>query len=179
MKSLKEKLEENKKLKSEVLKIFEQSDDVVSNEPEVAAKPPGTSEEPAASPPDDNSPTSQLPAIDPNQEPIDQVISAVNIIRSGRSFKEAPVKVELDKYMKSLDDKEITALVSFLAGLSQVATGQIPGDQATDPSDAGKVKIVAADATGKKVQVKNSGQLKQVPSKEDTTAPTPIAAKKR
>jgi hypothetical protein len=189
MKSLKERLQENKKLKFEILSLFEQEDPNQMQDPnqQAAATPPPQTA--AGSPPPDNSgqqPQDQQqnsqPQLDETGEPADQIISAINVIRSGRSFKDAPVKTELDKYLNDLDDKEKGILITFLKGLSQISSGQVPGEQAVEPADNGKYKVISSSG-GTKIQVKPAGGgAAQPQSQEDTSAPTaapPIAPKQR
>ena len=188
MKTLKQRLSENQRLKYELFSLFEQDDPNAQQMPTAPSAPPtpqtaaGAAPDPNAAPQDPNQQAS-APQIDETGEPIDQIISAINIIRSGRSFKDAPVKVELEKYLNDLDDKEKGILITFLKGLSQVASGQIPGDQATEPGDGGKYRVIST-AGGSKIQVKpaGGGGAATPQSQEDTSAPAaapPIAAKQR
>lgn len=193
MKSLKERLQENKKLKFELLSLFEQEDPNQAQDPNQQAAAPAAPPPPqtaAGMPPaDDGSQQPQdqqqnaQPQMDETGEPADQIISAINVIRSGRSFKDAPVKTELDKYLNDLDDKEKGILITFLKGLSQISSGQVPGEQAVEPSDNGQYKVVSSSGGGTKIQVKPAGGAASQPqSQEDTSAPAaapPIAPKQR
>jgi len=190
IKTLKQRLSENKRLKYELFSLFEQEDP--SAQP--GAIPPGPPSPPppqtATGMPPTQDPNAQqqdpnqqkpVPQVDETGEPIDQIISAINIIRSGRSFKDAPVKIELEKYMNDLNDQEKGILITFLKGLSQVASGQIPGEQAIEPEDVGSYRVVSMKK-GSKITVKSSGGTNNTsspPSQEDTTAPAPIAPKQR
>lgn len=190
MKTLKQRLSENQRLKYELFSLFEQDDPNAQQQapgmapaPQTAAGTPPV-QDPNAIPQDPNQQQQNAPPqVDETGEPIDQIISAINIIRSGRSFKDAPVKVELEKYLNDLDDKEKGILITFLKGLSQVASGQIPGDQAAEPQDGGQYKVISTSG-GSKIQVKPAGGGGQSTpqSQEDTTAPSaapPIAPKQR
>jgi len=190
MKTLKQRLSENQRLKYELFSLFEQDDPNAQQQApgmapaqQTAAGTPPV-QDPNAIPQDPNQQQQNTPPqVDETGEPIEQIISAINIIRSGRSFKDAPVKVELEKYLNDLDDKEKGILITFLKGLSQVASGQIPGDQATEPEDNGKYKVISTSG-GSKIQVKpaGGGGSATPQSQEDTTSPTitpPISAKQR
>jgi hypothetical protein len=48
---------------------------------------------------------------------IDSVITKLNTIRSGRSFKDSDLYNEMQHYFESLDDPERLALYAFLTGL--------------------------------------------------------------
>lgn len=189
MKTLKQRLSENQRLKYELFSLFEQDDPNAQQAPAAPVAPStpqtaaGTVQDPNAVPQDPNQQQAATPQIDETGEPIDQIISAINVIRSGRSFKDAPVKVELEKYLNDLDDKEKGILITFLKGLSQVASGQIPGDQAAEPEDGGKYRVISTSG-GSKIQVKpaGGGGAATPQSQEDTSAPSaapPIAAKQR
>jgi hypothetical protein len=65
----------------------------------------------------------------------DGLIATLNMIRAGRSFKEADVATELRKYFEEqLDDAERLALATFLSGIRDITSGQTAED-ATDPGD--------------------------------------------
>lgn len=189
MKSLKERLQENKKLKFELFSLFEQDDPNQQANAAVPQPPPAPQTASGAPPAENNEQQPQdqqqnsQPQMDETGEPSDQIISAINVIRSGRSFKDAPVKTELDKYLNDLDDKEKGILITFLKGLSQISSGQVPGDQALEPKDKGQYKVVSSGGGGTKIQVKPAGGGASEPqSQEDTSAPAaapPIAAKQR
>lgn len=59
----------------------------------------------------------------------------LNIIRSGKSLKDAEVKVDLQAYFDRLDDVEKEALYTFLDSIGKVMIDVISGTQALDPSD--------------------------------------------
>lgn len=197
MKSLKQRLSENARLKYELYTLFEQGDPNAMPPPDASGAPPGApppqtaAGTPPQSPPDQqgdpNAQPKNQPQMDESGEPAEQIISAINVIRSGRSFKDAPVKVELEKYLNDLDDKEKGILITFLKGLSQISSGQVPGEQAVEPGDIGKYRVVSSGGT--KIQVKPAGgggaATPQPPTQEDTTAPEqagaapPISPKQR
>ena len=59
----------------------------------------------------------------------------LNIIRSGKSLKDAEVKADLQAYFDRLDDVEKEALYTFLDSIGKVMIDVISGTQALDPSD--------------------------------------------
>lgn len=109
---------------------------------------------------------------------IDTVIDKLNFIRSGRSFKDEKVRNGLSKYLDALDDAEKTALLTFLKGISQIVTAEIPPEQAIEPADnpaqVSMDKKAKDKITIKPTVLKSGG----APSKEDTTGPAPIKPKK-
>ena len=116
----------------------------------------------------------------------DDVVSKLNAIRSGRSFKDEAIAAKLDEYVNSLSKPEKTALFAFLKGLAQVVTGEIEPEAATDPSDApAKVKMQKGDVEQKKsvkpnvIKVPAKKETEKKASKEDTTGPVPIVPKKK
>ena len=60
----------------------------------------------------------------------------LNVIRSGKSLKDAEVKADLQAYFDRLDDVEKEALYTFLDSIGKVMIDVISGTQALDPSDA-------------------------------------------
>ena len=121
----------------------------------------------------------------------DSIISKLNAIRSGKSFRDDGVKSSMEEYVKSLSKAERTALLAFLKGISQIVTGEVDGQQAVDPADSAPAVSmeksgVNNDSTGSKktikpnVIVKRGAEVPKKPSAEDTSAPAalPIKAKR-
>ena len=119
---------------------------------------------------------------------VEDIISKLNSIRGGRSFKEEPVASKMDEYVKSLTKAERTALFAFLKGLSQIVTGEVEAPEATDPSDdpasvkmkKGSESEAKGESQSIKVTVKQPSKEKssKPPSTEDTSGPVPISPKK-
>jgi len=59
----------------------------------------------------------------------------LNVIRSGKSLKDAGVKADLQAYIDRLDDIEKEALYTFLDSIGKVMIDIISGTQALEPSD--------------------------------------------
>ena len=115
----------------------------------------------------------------------DDVRDELNTIRSGKSFsRDEQVKSSLDKYVSSLSRAERTALMAFLKGISQIVTGVVDAETATEPSDTPANVEMKKDGVDNK---KTSGnvrhvkpnvattQHKQTTSAEDTSAPKSVA----
>ena len=64
------------------------------------------------------------------------VVSVLNSIRAGRSFKDSAVADPMNAYIDKLSGAEKTALYAFLNGIAEIVTGVVDGQVATDPSDA-------------------------------------------
>lgn len=114
----------------------------------------------------------------------DDITDKLNSIRSGKSFKDSAVKGAMSEYVGSLTDAEKTSLLAFLKGIAQIVTGEVPGQDATDPDSP------PADVHMHKKQhdqhkqvkpnvIKNPGAKQNGSAKnvEDTSAP--VSAKKR
>jgi hypothetical protein len=118
----------------------------------------------------------------------DDVVSKLNTIRGGKSFKDDLVANRLDEYFKSLSKAEKIALFAFLKGLAQIVTGEVPADDVIDPSNP--PAEVEMEKTGNKKSVKAKTNVVKMPkkdeedkkkpksSKEDTSGPVPISPKK-
>lgn len=114
----------------------------------------------------------------------DDIIAKLNYMRSGRSFNDDQIHRKLDEYIKSLSKEERIALFAFLKGISQIVTGEIAPNDATDPDD--KPANIEMTKTNKKqtktVQpnvIKKAGQTSAKPktNAEDDSSPTPIKPK--
>ena len=118
----------------------------------------------------------------------DDVVSKLNTIRGGKSFKDDLVANRLDEYFKSLSKAEKIALFAFLKGLAQIVTGEVPADDVIDPSNP--PAEVEMEKTSNKKSVKAKTNVVKMPkkdeedkkkpksSKEDTSGPVPISPKK-
>lgn len=116
----------------------------------------------------------------------DDIVSRLNTIRGGHSFKDDQVAAAMEEYVGSLSAAEKTALLAFLKGISQIVTGEISGESAVDPKT--HPADVAMKKGNKTHQVKkriDPNVIKTVQdkkpkkdSKEDTSGPVPITPKK-
>jgi len=113
----------------------------------------------------------------------DDVVDRLNIIRSGKSFKDEEIAGKLKEYIDSLTKAERTALLAFLKGISQVVTGDMAGKDALDPSDSPSNVEMKKGEDVKKITikptiVKNPEKGEKRSSGEDTSGPVPITPKK-
>lgn len=128
------------------------------------------------------------------------VVEKLNSIRSGKSFKDDQIAKSMNEYIDSLSRPEKVALFAFLKGIAQIVTGEIPSQQAEEPSNPepdvqmqkgtkkdvkhvrpNVIKGAGGDGnkhSGNQNSGKNGEQEKSV-SHEDTSAPAPIVPKKR
>ena len=121
------------------------------------------------------------------------IITALNILRAGKSTKNKDIKSELNNYYERLTIEERQVLLLYLNELAKLLTGALDGDEAQDPSDPktyfdisirpespnqpgakeSSKKAPEADQIGKMastaVDVKN-----QQPGKEDTSPPIKV-----
>jgi len=118
-------------------------------------------------------------------EPAD-IVSKLNAIRAGRSFKEEHVSAAMDQYVNSLSKAEKTALLAFLKGIAQIVTGEVPADQATEPdADPAAIKMKKGEPAQKMKHIEPNvikaqpPKQKAKPGQEDTSGPVPITPKKK
>ncbi len=115
------------------------------------------------------------------------IVDKLNTIRSGKSFKDSAIAGKMDEYVNSLSSAEKTALFAFLKGLSQIVTGEIESEQASEPSDKpANVEMKKPEASGEKRTIKpnvikapEKEKIEKKPSSEDTSGPVPISPKKK
>lgn len=131
---------------------------------------------------------------------VKDIVEKLNSIRSGKSFKDSAVSQAIDDYVAKLKKPERVALMSFLQGISQIVTGEVPGQAATaptaQPADVDMEKGNEPKTIQKKPNIiKGPGETSKASPKplapaggptppgsggeEDTTPPAPIVPKKR
>jgi hypothetical protein len=101
----------------------------------------------------------------------------LNVIRSGKSLKDAEVKADLQAYFDRLDDVEKEALYTFLDSIGKVMIDVISGTQALDPSDA-EVDIEMSHGDGHahdsgSESMSNNDRVAQVAQDQASDAPSP------
>ena len=126
----------------------------------------------------------------------DDVIEVLNIIRSGKSFKDEHIHSTLDQYIQSLSDAERVALLSFAKGIASIVSGQVPAKDVKDPSNSPANIDMKKDNTKdndnktpakKVVKIKpnvivnkhSSGSGTEKKSAENRLPPTPITPSKK
>lgn len=117
---------------------------------------------------------------------LDMVVERLNAIRSGRSFKDENISMQMQAYFNDLNDNERLALYAFLKGISQIVTGEIQGQAAPTPQTATPAVEMVDSGEGQIRHIKPNVIRKgpapsapKAPSPENTAAPTPIVAKQR
>lgn len=120
------------------------------------------------------------------QVTLEMVIEKLNSLRSGRSFKDENIAMQMQQYFNDLNDNERLALYAFAKGIAQIVTGEVGGQQAADPGQT-QPKIEMTDQ-GSMQQVKHvkPNVIRRTPAAsaqgtdaENTAAPLPIVAKQR
>lgn len=115
------------------------------------------------------------------------IVDKLNTIRSGKSFKDSAIASKLDEYVESLSKAEKVALLAFLKGLSQIVTGEIEPETATDPADP-EPDVKMKKGSGEKqvktikpnvIKAPEKEKTEKKPSSEDTSGPVPITPKKK
>ena len=101
----------------------------------------------------------------------------LNMLRSGRSLRDATIAGEMQEYFNGLSDDERLALWTYLNGLSQILAGSVPGEDATDPQSAGeKISVHPAHETDRGQP--RSGDSSCTPRVvEDTMAPIKVTVR--
>jgi hypothetical protein len=161
-------------------------------EMQVAASTPPAEAKPEAAPDQNTTPVQgsdddDKDAMKKGDIAYEDIVDKLNTVRSGKSFKDSAVASAMQKYIEDLDAAERTALFAFLKGIAQIVTGEIPGENATEPADAPAKVTMDKKSAGeiKKVQIKpvvikGVPQTKQASKGgEDTTGPAPITPRKR
>jgi len=148
---------------AELLKLLH----VIREQDETAAAAPAPA--PEAPAPDAAQPAA--PAAAPAQgenKPVtvEDIIERLNIVRSGRSTKDADVKSELEEYISQFDEDEKTALMAFLEGLGQILTSGVDSSDAADPRDPYALQI-------KKSLGASAANAAQTPTPAAAPAPAP------
>ncbi len=139
-------------------------------------------------------PTGDAPAssktVDDESEKLQQgdikavdVTEKLNAIRSGKSFRDDKIKSAMEEYVESLSKPERVALLTFLKGIAQIVTGEVPGQDAAEPhehpSDVQMQK--GHQQQTKSVQpnvIKGSPPKPKKQGSEDTSSPVPITPRK-
>jgi hypothetical protein len=100
------------------------------------------------------------------------LLDAINDLRSGKSVKDDEIKSELSSYYERLTEDEQTVLYTFLLELSKILTGAIDGDDAQDPSDPPLNFSVKKDDDPKpKEPAQQKKKVAQKKGTEDTSPP--------
>jgi hypothetical protein len=107
--------------------------------------PPAPAPAPAASAP--AAVGADAPQGSPQPITVEDIIDKLNIVRAGRSTKDADVKRELEEYIGQFSEEEKTALVAFLQGLGQILTSGVDSADAVDPGDPYALQIKKSPGT--------------------------------
>ena len=118
-----------------------EAEDVAAEKPKVVSKKLATGKSEPEAP----------EAVIPNPSDIkdvtfEQVITLMNMMRSGKSAKDPRTKDSLGDYFKGLNSGERQALFVLLSGLAQILAGGVEGENAPDPAAVGiRIKAKAAE----------------------------------
>jgi hypothetical protein len=108
--------------------------DMGGDEEEDAAAEPEPAAEPAAEPKKVEARPTPL-TLELGEITTDGLVSTLNMIRAGRSFKEPEISAEIGKYFENqLNDSERLALATFLSALRDITSGK-PAEDAPEPGD--------------------------------------------
>lgn len=117
------------------------SEELPSEKPKVVSKKLATGK------PEPEAPKAVIPdPSDIKDVTFDQVITLMNMMRSGKSTKDPRTKNSLGDYFKGLNSGERQALFVLLSGITQILAGGVEGDSAPDPAEVGiRIKAKAAE----------------------------------
>jgi len=108
----------------------------------------------------------------------DDIQKKLNLLRAGKSLKDEDTKKRFDTYFSSLSAPQKVALKGFLDGLAQVILGEIPGNDAKNPSDSPYNVKMDADPDQESEMKKPKSEPAKVSSKPSSSKPagsnTPI-----
>jgi hypothetical protein len=179
-KRLKSELDALKPAKGSVKKGDEELEEAEDEETAGEDKPKVVSQKLATGKPEPEAPKAIIPdPSDIKDVTFDQVVTLMNMMRSGRSSKDPATKESLQDYFKGLNPGERQALFVLLSGLTQIIAGGVEGDEAPDPAEVG-IKIrprrAEKETTPSKGVTRDPAIAK--PSKADTATasaePVPI-----
>ena len=120
---------------------LEEAEDEETEKPAGEDKPKVVSQKLATGKPEPEAPKAVIPdPSDIKDVTFDQVVTLMNMMRSGRSTKDPGTKESLKDYFKGLNPGERQALFVLLSGLTQIIAGGVEGDEAPDPAEVG-IKI--------------------------------------
>lgn len=122
-------------------KELEEAEDEEAEEISGEDKPKVVSQKLATGKAEPEAPKAVIPdASDIKDVTFDQVVTLMNMMRSGRSTKDPATKESLKDYFGGLNPGERQALFVLLSGLTQILAGGVEGDEAPDPAEVG-IKI--------------------------------------
>lgn len=120
----------------------------------------------------------------------DDIVSKLNAIRAGRSFKDDEIRSNIEKYVGDLSKAEKTALLAYLKGIEQIVSGQVPADSAMEPKDpdpsvkmqktgsGGDVKKITPTVVKKPSTHSGGAPTSSGDEREDRSPPLPVKVKK-
>jgi len=127
--------------------LEEAEDEGASGEAKQGEKPKVVSQKLATGKAEPEAPKAVIPdPSDIKDVTFDQVVTLMNMMRSGRSTNDPGTKESLKDYFKGLNPGEKQALFVLLSGLTQILAGGVEGDEAPDPAEVGiKIRPRRAD----------------------------------
>lgn len=150
-----------------------------SSEEAPSEKPKVVSRKLATGKPEPKAPEAVIPdPSDIKDVTFDQVITLMNMMRSGKSTKDPRTKNSLGDYFKGLNSGERQALFVLLSGITQILAGGVEGDAAPDPAEVGiriKAKAAERDQTAPGPGTPTKPAPNRIgPSKTGSSEPVPI-----
>lgn len=99
---------------------------------------------------------------------LEDILSALNLVRAGKSTKNKEIKGEIQNYYDRLDENERKILHIFLKELSSILLGAISGDKAIDPSEPPFSFDVISTKSKEKDSQKDSMPQQKIDKKQTT-----------
>ena len=100
----------------------------------------------------------------------DSVMSAINSLRAGRSFKDQTIKSQASAYYDRLSEDERKILLLFLGELSKILSGAVQGSDASDPSDP---PLNFDISTGEEKEDQKASDAEKVTAEPESQQPAP------
>jgi len=101
----------------------------------------------------------------------EDIVTTLNAIRAGRSFRDEDISRSLNKYFNELDVAERTALFAFLKGIKEIVSGVMSGAEATEPADPSP----AVAMKKKNLPQENESQVEQPTAPKAESPPSDVS----
>jgi len=147
----------------------EAKDDKSDKSDKKDAKPASSTPKPKSEP---GKPQIKIDLVLPDSIKSDDIEKKLNLLRAGKSLKDEDTKKRFDTYFSSLSAPQKVALKGFLDGLSQVILGEIPGNDAKNPSDSPYNVKMDADPDQESEMKKTKTEPKKVVSRPSPSKPS-------
>lgn len=106
---------------------------------------------------------------------VEGIAGTLNLIRAGRSYKDANVASQLRKYVESLSDAERLAMATFLSALRDIAVGKKAGETIEPNEPEVDIKISPTEDNKSQRDQQNQQQTQQQATMQTPVIQLPVA----